>query len=156
MKALLIPTTYVTLFRCASPLPKYVAQESAAIASLKSDIDGAYSHNDSIDIYVSEGTCSKGKNASLFSVRKSKSVPEGFVKVAANRPLGLRYSEIASGGRTCNVTVEVNLKEGKSYSLVGGFDYKSGPIPTFSDTRMCRFGVQNTETRMPVPIKRCS
>lgn len=144
------------LFGCASQTNKYVVSERAATANLRSVISGADSRHQSIDIYASEGTCDiaplRGK---LFQIKKSKSDPEGFVKVAANQPLRLQYVEDASGGRTCNIVLEVNLEEGKSYSLVGGFDYESGPIPILTGTRMCRFGVQDDKTQIIVPFKKC-
>lgn len=131
-------------------------QKGTATANLRSVISGTDSRHESIDVYASEGTCSATKRGNLFYIKKSKSNPEGFVKVAANQPLLLQYIEDASGGRSCNITLEVNLEEGESYSLVGGFAYQSGPIPILTGTRMCRFGVQDDKTLMPVPFKKCS
>lgn len=144
------------LFGCASQSYRYVISEGAATANLRSVISGGSSRHDSIDIYASEGTCSATERGSLFHIKKSKSDPDGFVKVAANQPLRLQYREDISGGDTCHITIEVNLEEGKSYSLVGGLEYKSGPIPILTDTQMCRFGVQDDKTRMLVPFKKCS
>lgn len=145
------------LFGCASQLSKYVVSEGAATANLRSVISGADSRHDSIDIYASEGTCDAATGrGTLFHIKKSKSDPDGFVKVAANQPLRLQYREDISGGRACSITLEVNFEEGKSYSLVGGFEYESGPIPILTGTRMCQFGVQDDKAQMPMPFKKCS
>ena len=138
---------------CASepPITQYVASEGAGTANLRSAIQGADSRNESINVFVLEGSCGDAKRKKLFHVRESKSEPLGYVKVPANQPLRLEYAEDASGGRTCNIALDVNLEAGKSYSLVGGFAYKSGPIPIITGTRMCKFGVLEDAEKMPVP-----
>lgn len=154
------PTLKITailavLAGCASepPPPQYAAPEGAVTADLKSEIWGAESHNESINVYVLEGRCGDANRKKLFAVRYSKSNPVGFVKVAANQPLRLEYIETAAGGDTCNISVDVAFERGKSYSLVGGFAYKSGPIPILTGTRMCQLGVQDDADKTLVSRK---
>lgn len=138
---------------CASqpPIPQYVVPDDAVTANLTSEILGADSRNESIAVYVLDGRCGDAQRKKLFYVRESKSEPAGYLKVPANQPLRLEYAEDASGGRTCNIALDVNLEAGKSYSLVGGFAYKSGLIPIITGTRMCKFGVQDDADKSPVP-----
>lgn len=146
-----VPIVSSMLFGCASP---YVVPEGAAIAYVKSDIISGSSRHDSIGIFVSNEKCSRSKGDILFSILNSKSTPAGFVKIAANRTLQLRYLENAPGGDICHIPIQVKLEEGKHYSLVGGVDYKSGPIPILTGARICRFGVQD-ETKVAVPLEKC-
>jgi len=94
------------------------------------------------------------RGGTLFLIKRSKSTPEGPVKVPAEMPLELNYSEQASGGRYCNLGLSVTLKQGREYALVGGFAYESGPIPLLTGTRRCELGVVDTATKLPVPAKR--
>jgi hypothetical protein len=153
--ALTITAVLAFLAGCVSqpPLPRYSAPDGAATANLKSEIWGANSRNESIDVFVSEGRCDDAKRKKLFNIRDSKGDPSGYVKVAANQALRIEYVEVASGGRTCNISLDVNLEGGKNYSLVGGFEYKSGPIPVLTGTRMCQLGVQDDADKMLVSHK---
>jgi hypothetical protein len=45
------------------------------------------------------------------------------------------------------------LEAGKSYTLLGGFDYQSGLIPILSGTRMCRFAIQDDADKTLVSRK---
>lgn len=77
----------------------------------------------------------------------------GYVKIAANQLLRLEHIEAASGGRTCNISLDVNLEREGNYSLIGGFGYESGPIPILTGTRICKFGVQDDADTMLVSHK---
>lgn len=136
---------------CASPPPPYKLAEGASHAHLQSALRGAYDRQESIDVYLEEGKCSSMSRQQLFTVRKSISRPEGGIKVLANKPLQLVYDESASGGRSCHIEMAVTLEAGKNYSLIGGFDYKEGPIPVLLGTRMCRFGVKDNASGKLLP-----
>jgi predicted small lipoprotein YifL len=153
--SLKITAILASLAGCASepPLAQYAGPEDAATSNLKSEIGGGGGRNESINVYVTEGRCGDAKRKKLFNIRDSKSNPAGFVKIAANQPLRLEYIETASGGRTCNISLDVDFESGKSYSLVGGFAYKSGPIPILTGTRMCQFGVQDDADKTLVSRK---
>jgi len=131
--------------------PRYAAPEGVSTADLKNAISGATGRNESITVYVDEGNCANTQRKQLFQMRSGASDPVGTVKVAADQPLQLHYFEQASGNRTCNISLDVKLEAGKSYSLVGGFAYKSGLIPFLPGTRMCRFAVQDDADKSIVP-----
>lgn len=139
------------LHGCATPPPQYVLPSGIPYANITSAIDGAYDRHDSIDIYVTDKNGTSRGSKHLFAIAKSKNFPAGYVKVPANQPLTLSYSEAASGGRYCQISIEVSLEQGKNYSLVGGFEYEKGPIPIFTGTRKCRFGVKDDMTGMLIP-----
>ena len=140
-----------TLYGCAAPAPPYALSPGVPYANLRSSIQGAYGRYDSINIYVTKDGQPGVKK--LFSIAKSVSTPAASVKVAANEPLNLMYSEGISGGRSCQLRIVVTLEPGKSYSLVGGFVYEKGPIPILTGTRQCQFGVIEDGTGMPVPYR---
>ena len=142
-----------TLCGCATPIPPYSLPQNVPSASLRSEIKGAYSRHDSIDIYLFDSNGTPPGDRILFSIKDSVSKPTGYVQVPANVPLRLEYFEGISGGGYCKLNIGVRLEQGKSYSLVGGFDYKKGPIPIFTDTRKCKFGVVDEETKMLVPYR---
>lgn len=150
-----LATAFITILAgCASsgrPILQYAVPEGAPSADLKSAIWGANSRNESIDVYVSEGGCGKTQRRRLFYIRNSKSDPVGSVRIEANRPLRLEYLEEASGGRSCYIALEANLEAGKSYSLTGGFEYKSGAIPILTGTRMCRLAIQDDADKTFIP-----
>jgi len=138
---------------CATPIPPYSLPPNVPSASLKSEINGAYNRYESIDVYLFDSNGTPPGNRRLFSVSRSVSNPAGHVQVPANVPLNLMYYESASGGRYCQLHISVTLEQGKSYSLVGGFAYEKGPIPIFTDTRRCRFGAIDEETKAAVPYR---
>lgn len=140
-----------SLYGCATPIPPYSLPSNVQSASLKSAINGANDRHESIDVFLFDTTATPPGNRRLFSIKRSKSTPDGYVQVPANVPLSLMYYEVASGGRYCQLYIKVTLEQGKSYSLVGGFAYESGPIPIFTDTRKCQFGAIDDSTNLPVP-----
>lgn len=137
---------------CASPQPPYALPEGTPSANLKSTIPGAHGFSESIEIAVVEED--KRMPTRLFVISNSVSKPLGYLKVPANGPLILHYNETISGGRFCRLTIQVTLEADKNYSLVGGFTYKSGPIPILMGTRGCEFGVVDEATGKPVPAQR--
>lgn len=146
-------TAAIALLAGCADLPQYVAPEHGATANLKSEIEGGDGMNDSINLYVSEGSCADPNRKALFYIRDSQSKPAGFQKIVANQPVRLVYVETMSGGRTCAISLDVVFEAGKNYSLVGGFAYKAGPIPILTGTRMCQFGVQNDADKVLVSRK---
>jgi len=155
VSAVLATAFLYILAGCASspPIPRYAVPEGVPIADLRSEIWGATDRNESIEVYVSEGGCGETQRQRLFYIRNSKSDPVGSLRVEAGRPLTLEYVESASGGRSCHIALGANLEAGKSYSLAGGFDYKRGPIPILTGTRMCRFAVQDDADKTFVSYK---
>ena len=127
---------------CVTPPPRYALSQDQPYANLKSGISQSMSRHESIGIYVFEGVCGAGEKKSLFEISMSRTTPNDYVKVAAGKPLRLQYHENASGGRFCQVAIEVTLEPGKSYSVVGGTHFEKGLIP-FLPSRMCQFGVVN-------------
>lgn len=156
VSAVIVTAILSILAGCASSsrqIPRYAAPQGAPSADLRSEIWGATDRNESIEVYVSEGRCGESNRKRLFYVRNSKSDPVGSVKVEANQPLRFEYVEAASGGRSCHIALEANLEAGKSYSLIGGFEYQSGAIPILTGTRMCRFAVQDDADKTLVSRK---
>jgi hypothetical protein len=147
-----LPIAIVTALLSGCATAPYVIPEGASFANLKNTISGTQNYRESIDIGIVDPE--KKIPARLFYIYKSTSKPEGYVKVPANEPLQLYYDETASGGRSCKITIQVRLEEGKNYVLVGGFTYKSGPIPILMGTRGCEFGLIDEETKLPVPVRR--
>ncbi|HXU94336.1 MAG TPA: hypothetical protein VFP33_11845 [Gallionella sp.] len=148
-----LATATIILCGCATKAPPYSLPLNVPSASLKSEINGAYDYNESIDVYLFDNDVTPPGNRTLFSIRRAVSTPAGYVQVPANVPLNLMYFESASGGRYCQLNIKVILEQGKSYSLVGGFVYDKGPIPVFTDTRKCRFGAIDESTKTPVPYR---
>lgn len=135
------------------PVPSYAAPAGGPSAEVKSAIRGASMRRESIEVYVSQGSCGGTERKRLFYIVDSKSDPVGAVKVEADQTLKFDYVEAASGGRSCNISLEATLEAGKSYTLMGGFDYKSGLIPILSGTRMCRFAIQDDADKTLVSRK---
>lgn len=138
------------LFGCTS----YVVERGAATANVRSLVPKQSSrpiYYDRIFIFAAEGKCgSDSERKVLFekSFSKSESSPDGYVKVAANRPIRLKYVDIT--GDKCAGELEVSLEEGKSYSLEGGPYYREK-----TGKWGCFFGVVDDETQQDVPETQC-
>ncbi|MES2949116.1 MAG: hypothetical protein V4858_11300 [Pseudomonadota bacterium] len=145
--------TAFLLIGCATPVPQYALPTGVPFASIKSSIKGANSHNESISVSISDLDAKPPVYGRLFAINYSKSKPLGYMQVPANVPLDLGYYESASGGRYCQLSAKVTLEQGKTYSLVGGFAYESGPIPILMGTRKCHFGVVDDATGIPVTLR---
>lgn len=143
---------------CSTPVQKYtLANESQPYAELQSQVHGAES---SIQIYVmGEGGCGffnfdhiKNQRV-LFSIENSTVEPQGYIRVAVDKPLRLRYMENIPGGRECEFMIETKLEAGKKYTLYGGFQYKDGFIPILLGSRSCNLGVRSDANNQPIAIK---
>lgn len=148
----ILALTIPALAGCATPVAPYALPSGSPHAKLKSSIYGANGRYESIDIYLFDGQASPPGNRQLFSIRQSKSKPSGYVQVPAGTPLRISYYEAASGGRTCQLFIQVILEEGKHYSLDGGFAYESGPIPILTGARKCRLSVIEDGSSKPIPL----
>ena len=140
-KLVLFSVLAASLGGCAAPVASYVIPNDIPSANIKSNIRGAGNLTESIDIYLFDKNGDPPGQRHLFAIKKSKSQPEGYVKVPANTPLNFSYYESVSGGRECKLFKKATLDQDKNYILVGGFDYESGPIPILTGTRKCKFGV---------------
>lgn len=152
--AVLIATT---IAGCATPPPAppalpYALPENTPFALVKSDIAGAFGKDDKIAISILDGECGAFRYRSLFLIKKAKSDIAGYVKLPAKQPVRIAYNETTSDGKYCHVSFSATLEEGKTYSLVGGFAYKAGPIPIFTGKQMCQFGILDEETKLGVPV----
>lgn len=135
---------------CAQRIP-YQLPQGVPAALISSKINGAYGHNDSLEVFVLEGDC-KGpvQSKRLFDISKSVSKPPGYVMVPANAPLRLRIEVGLSAGRSCSVHMETVLQEGGVYSLHGGVNYSDSFLPS---PQNCSFGVTDDATRLPVRLQ---
>ena len=141
------------LAACSSTPPTpYVLPDGLPSANLRSDLSGAFGRNESISVWISGRPEQKIGHGQLFTVRSSKSKPEGYVKIAANEEVTIGYHEAIAGGGSCALAIKTVLESGKNYSLVGGFAYEKGPIPIFTDLRKCKLGIVDDATRLPVPV----
>ena len=143
----------VTLVGCVTPPKPYTAPLDQPHASLKSGIGKVGNRWDSIAIHIAEGPCGNSEPKSLFSISMSGVRPEGYVKVAAGRPLQIQFHEYANGGVQCHLAVEVLLEPERSYSLVGGSYFDKGILPLLPGPRMCRIGVVDDADGSTVPLR---
>ena len=152
----------VMIVGCATPMQNYALQsESQPYAEVRSNIDGAYGRNELIQVFVmGEGGCGMfnfdhiTNQKRLFAIKKSNSEPQGYLRVAVDKPLRLRYYEETSGGGACEIMLEAKFESGQKYSIIGGFEYKDGVIPILTGTRSCSFAVMNESDGQPVNVKR--
>jgi len=153
----LIALLATTILGCATtppppPAPPYALPENTPFALIRSDIVGAFGKDEEIAISILDGECGALKNRSLFLIKKGKSDFTGYVKLPAKQPVRIAYNETTSDGKYCHVSFSATLEEGKTYSLVGGFAYKAGPIPILTGKQMCQFGILDDETKLGVPV----
>lgn len=90
------------------------------------------------------------KVGELFKMRGDGPEVKDTIQVPANRPFYIQY-KATTGDAYCFVHVVVNLKEGKSYTLIGGYKTITGMIPILSTSGGCALGVMDNETRKLVP-----
>jgi hypothetical protein len=126
--------------------PRYVLPDGAPYAMLKTAMTGISGRHESVSVEVFDGECGSLTRKKLFYISDSKSWPEGYVKVVAGKPLILKYYETAAASQSCEILMQVQLQEGKNYSLVGGPSFKDGVIPILPGKRMCQFGVKDEST----------
>ena len=116
---------------CATPVKKYtLSNDEQSYAEIRSNIGGAYNRNELIQIFVmGDGGCGifnydHIKNQKLlFSIRKSLSEPQAYVRVGVDKSVRLHYFEEASGGRTCEVMLEAKLESGKKVAYANSCDH---------------------------------
>jgi hypothetical protein len=169
----LISIVFATLLSgCATPPSRtYSLPDDVPAAFLTSAISGAYGRNESIDVYIKDKRAPVVKEekflglgtrdhslpgpdeSRIFSIVRDSASPTGYIRVPGGERFFIRYFEVASGGRTCMIFGSPILEPGKRYRLVGGFEYLKGPIPLFTDTRKCSFGVVDEETGLHVPLR---
>ncbi|SOD25353.1 hypothetical protein SAMN05518800_1866 [Variovorax sp. YR752] len=156
-----VPFRFIVVLVCASilaacsstPPTPYMLPDGLPSANLRSGLIGAFGHYESISVSISGRPERQIGHGQLFTVRKSKSKPEGYIKVAANEELIIGYSEAVAGGGRCGLAITAVLEAGKNYSLVGGFAYEEGPIPILLGTRKCQLGIVDDATRLPIPVR---
>src|SRR5689334_23271218 len=122
-RTITVLTLPALLAACAANVIPYTVAPNASFATLRNNIGSVTDRKESIDISVSERQ-GNGERRLLYAMTRanaSNQVPP--VKIAANTALDFFYSESVSGGRSCTITVQARLQEGKTYSLVGGSAY---------------------------------
>ncbi|AKJ30749.1 hypothetical protein [Caldimonas brevitalea] len=113
--------------------------------------------NESRKVYFKGGVdCEKpsspgaGAYGLLFDLRKSKGQPTNYVRIAAGHVIRLSYFE-SGADRSCDVTADMVLEEGESYTLTGGRVYPEG-LQVLVSAGACRISVVNDRTNKRVPL----
>lgn len=144
-------------YGCVSSRAVYVAPNDVAVARVNSAIRSAFRGEEQISVSVlKQGGCGlldlshlEGQRT-LFIIDQSKSFPEGFVPIEADRPVRLRY--LQEGPGWCEVIVEVTFEAGKEYTFFGGYLRPENP----NTQRRCMFGIKDQSTNLPVKAEKLS
>lgn len=134
----------------------YRLPEGIPYAILNSSIVGPFDEGDNISITTPLDDCETIKTAQnlrsgiLFSYKKDQSLSASSIKVPADQPFYIQYSEVRKDGKYCFVHVIVSLEANKNYTLIGGYHTVKGMVPILSDRQGCGIGVINNETGKPV------
>ncbi|NMZ91103.1 hypothetical protein HBR95_06215 [Pseudomonas panacis] len=123
----------------------YKAPLEGPRAQLKSELSTHASYNEWLSVSVStDHECLQGrvgapsKETALFSVHSSTSRPDGYVDIAADQPLHLIVSGLASAGRRCVIEFNTQFAAQGRYLLKGGI--------ADADSGWCRVKVINADT----------
>lgn len=143
------------LVGCASPPAPYKLPSNKPFANVRSKIPGLNGRHESVDVYVYSGECKSRQKAIVFAIdRKATEEPTDYLKIAAGEPLIFNYYETLNGGRFCEISFEVILEQGKNYSLINGSGFIKGPIPFFTGTSLCKFGIMDDQESHLIPQKK--
>lgn len=148
---------------CASTAPKYIESSTAdETARLQGVLSTGASRGESVSIFVKNGELCRG---SMFSLPKSDAYRQilfvnarettltDSIRIAAFKPMGFKYEEIASGGRSCTIEFDAVLLPGRSYQLKGGMSYKDGRIIPFLVQRGCAVQIVDSESGESVHLR---
>lgn len=128
---------------CTAMTP-YKAPFEGPRAQIKSELSTHDSYNEWLSVSVStDHECLEGrvgtpsKEAALFAVHSTTSRPDGYVDIAANQPLHLIVSGLASAGRRCVIEFNTEFAAQGRYLLKGGI--------ADTDSGWCRVEVINAD-----------